>query len=145
MSAISRVGVGVVGGAVDGARGGVPRDPEVLQEIRNPVIEEVVEPRVVGSQRVVNAEQFQVVLQPLREPQRVVTGELIDGGGLTVSSDFAIGGAAVVPGSTPAPRWRPLIGAHRGGGLNPHPRVVGFVECDRIVLMPKKFVAINTP
>ena len=93
------VRVGVVGGSVEGARGGIPGEAEVLQEIRDPAIEEVVELGVVGSDDVVDAELIQEVLQPLREPERVITGELIiDAGVGDVSADFAIGGAGVVAG-----------------------------------------------
>ena len=84
------VRVGVVGGSVDGARGGVPIDPEVLQEIRDPVIEEVVEPRVVGNWLVSDTELFQEILEPLREPQRVVAGESAIG----ITADTAAGCAA---------------------------------------------------
>ncbi len=51
---LAGVRIAVVGDSVDGARGGVPIHPQVVQNIRNEVIEEVVEPRGVGCLRVVS-------------------------------------------------------------------------------------------
>src|SRR6516165_4308426 len=64
---LARVRKCVVGESIDGAPGGVPTHPEVLQDLRNEVIQRVVDQRVVCKLDVSYTYVLQKIHQPLRE------------------------------------------------------------------------------
>src|ERR1700677_1792788 len=54
-----RVRILVVGKHIDGAHGGIPANPEVVQETRNELVEGVINRRVVGEQFISDPELVQ--------------------------------------------------------------------------------------
>ena len=94
---LARVHVCVVGGSVDGAPGGVPVHPEVLQEGRKPVIIEEVVRRVVCKLAISYTEFSRKLTTPGGRFSGLPSGPVLMEDWVC-ALDFRIGGAGVVCG-----------------------------------------------